>query len=386
MALAALVACSDPAPALLADADTADAQADGGPDAPADAMEGGQPDAAPPGKLFAFTASGDGKIRVFAVDDGTGAWTAKGSVAGGAAPSFVAMDPMTSRVFAVDESGGKVLSFAFDSTTGTLSPIGTPIGSQGAGPTHLSIDATTAWVLVANYTAGSAAVFPILPNGSLGAPTDVESPGVKAHLAITNPSGGFAFVPCLGSNVIAQYTFDAILGKLTPNAPATVSASAAAGPRHLAFHPTEKFAYGVNETASTMSAYAFDIGTGTLTLVQTQSTLPSNFAGPNSGAEVATSPSGAFVYASNRGHDSIVTFAVNAGTGQLTLVGHEPTGGKNPRSFAVDPAGAFLFVANQGSGTVTGFRLDPTTGKPAPLPGPANLVPSPTFVGAWRIP
>jgi 6-phosphogluconolactonase len=241
-------------------------------------------------------------------------------------------------------------------------------------------------VLVANYTAGSTAVFPILPNGSLGAATDVKSPGTNAHLAITNPSGGFVFVPCLGSNFIAQYTFDATQGKLAPNAPATVSPPPASGPRHLAFHPNEKFAYGINETASTMSAYGFDVGTGRLTLIQTLSTIPSNFASPNTGAEVAMNPSGGFVYGSNRGHDSIVTFAVNAATGQLTLVGHEPTGGKTPRSFAVDPAGTFLFAANQASGTVSGFRLDPGTGKPVPLPGPANMVPSPTFVGAWRVP
>lgn len=386
MAAAALAACSDPAAVSPTDADTPDVAVDAASDGPADAPEGGPQDAAAIGRLFAFTASSDGKIRVFAVDDGTGAWTARGSVSAGAGPSFVAMDPKTSRVFAVDEAGGNVLSFAFDAAAGSLTPKGPPVASQGAGPTHVSVDATGAWVLVANYTAGSAAVFPILPTGALGAASSVTSPGNEAHLAITNPSGGFAFVPCLGSNFIAQYTFDASQGKLAPNTPAVVSAPPSAGPRHLAFHPSEKFAYGINETASTMSAYAFDVGTGRLTLVQTLSTLPSNFSGANTGAEVAVHPSGAFVYGSNRGHDSIVTFAVNAGTGQLTLVGHEPTGGKTPRSFAVDPAGSFLFAANQDSGTVTGFRLDPVTGKPVPLAGPATAVPSPTFVGAWRVP
>ena len=385
--LAALTACSDPAPVSQSDADAPDAFLDAATDASTDVGgEGGKADATAPGKLFVFTASSDGKLRVFAVDDGTGAWTPKGNVAAGTSPSFVAMDPKTSRVFAVDENGGNVLSFSFDPGSGALTPVGAPTGSQGAGPTHVSIDASNKWVLVANYTAGSAAVFPILPNGSLGAATDVKSPGANAHLAITNPGGGFAFVPCLGSNFIAQYTFDSTAGKLTPNAPATISPPPASGPRHLAFGAGEKFAYGINETASTMSTYGFNASNGKLTLLQTLSTLPSNFASPNTGAEVAMNPSGAFVYGSNRGHDSIVTFAVNATTGQLTLMGHEPTGGKTPRSFAVDPAGTFLFAANQASGTVNGFRLDPVTGKPIPFGSPANAVPSPTFVGAWRVP
>lgn len=358
---------------------------DAGPeDAPSSRDAG--PDATALGALYTFTGSGDGKIRVYAVDEGTGAWTAKGSIGAGASPSFLAMDVARSRLYAVDESGGNVLAFAFDAKAGSLAALGSPVSSQGAGPTHLSLDPTGKWVLVANYTAGSTAVLPVQADGSLGAATDVKSPGQKAHLAITNPSGGFAFVPCLGSNIVAQFTLDGVQGKLVANTPPSVSPPAGAGPRHLAFLPGEKFAFGVNELQSSVTGYSFDKATGRLAVLQTVSSLPAGFTNANTGAEIAVHPGGGFVYASNRGHDSIATFAVNAATGTLTLVGHEPTGGQTPRSFAVDPGGKYLFAANQNSGTVTGFRLDAGSGKPVALGGAPNTVPSPTFVGAWRLP
>lgn len=343
-------------------------------------------DASTLGALYTFTGSGDGKIRVYAVDDATGAWTAKGSVTAGANPSFLAMNVAKSRLYAVDESGGNVLAFSFDAKAGTLAALGAPVSSQGAGPTHLSLDPSGKWVLVANYTGGSTAVLPVQADGTLGAATDVKSPGQKAHLAITNPSGGFAFVPCLGSNIVAQFTLDGAQGKLVANTPPSVSPPAGAGPRHLAFLPGEKFAFGINELQSSVTGYAFDKATGRLSVLQTVSSLPAGFGSANTGAEIAVHPGGGFVYVSNRGHDSIATFSVNGATGALTLVGHEPTGGQTPRSFAVDPGGKYLFAANQNSGTVTGFRLDPGSGKPVALGGAPNTVPSPTFVGAWRFP
>ncbi len=386
LAFACSDAASDPAPGLDAGgaSDAAPIGDAGLGDAPL-AQDGG-PDAAAIGALYTFTGSGDGRIRVYAVDEATGAWTAKGSVAAGGSPSFLAMNVAKARLYAVDESGGNVLAFSFDAKAGTLAALGSPVSSQGAGPTHLSLDPSGKWVLVANYTAGSTAVIPVQADGSLGAATDVKSPGQKAHLAIANPSGGYAFVPCLGSNIVAQFTLDGAQGKLVPNTPPSVSPPAGAGPRHLAFVPGEKLAFGINELQSTITGYSFDKTTGRLGVLQTVSSLPAGFGNANTGAEIAVHPGGGFVYASNRGHDSIATFAIDGATGALTLVGHEPTGGQTPRSFAVDPGGKYLFAANQNSGTVTGFRLDAVSGKPVPLGGAPNAVPSPTFVGAWRVP
>jgi len=187
------------------------------------------------------------------------------------------------------------------------------VGSGGAGPTHLSIDPSGKVVLVANYTGGTVSVFPIMGDGALGAASDTQSSGAMTHHAVVNPTGGFAFVSALGANLVVQYKIDVQTGKLTPNG--AVSPPASAGPRHLALRPDEKFAYGINETASSITTYAFDKGTGMLTAGATVSTLPGNFAGQNTCAEIVVHPTGGTVYGSNRGHDSIVTFASDATTG-----------------------------------------------------------------------
>lgn len=382
----AIAACSDSTAtvddASTSDASTTDVTSDVPSPLPDVRTDVAPPDAASAAPLFVLVGSGDGKIRVFSVAEPSGALTPMGTASPGGNPSFLAMDPALRRVYAVDELNNQVRAFTFDPKVGSLTDLGTPVGSGGAGPAHVSIDASGKYVFAANYGGGTAAVFPILGNGALGAATDTQSPGAKAHLAISNLSGGFVFVPALGANLIAQYKLNGGTGKLTANG--TVSPPANAGPRHLAFRPDEKFAYGINETASTMTTYAFDIGTGKLTAGATVSTLPANFASPNTCAEVVVHPSGAFVYGSNRGHDSIVTFASDPSTGALTLVGHVPTGGKTPRSFALDPSAKLLFAANQNSGTVAAFTIG---GNGLPIASGAPVaVPSPAFVGAWRVP
>ncbi len=380
----ALAACSDTT-AAVDDASTNDAsESDVTTDttSPPDArVDVATPDGASAAPLFVLVGSGDGKIRVFSVAEPSGALTPMGTASPGGNPSFLAMDPTLRRVYAVDEANAQVRAFTFDPKVGSLTDLGTPVASGGGGPTHVSIDASGKFVLVANYGGGTTSVFPIQGSGALGAATDTQSPGPKAHLSISSPSGGFVFVPALGANLIAQYKFDGA-GKLTANG--TVSPPPNAGPRHLAFRPDEKFAYGINETASTMTTYAYDKVTGKLTAGATLSTLPSSFGGANTCAEVTVHPSGAFVYGSNRGHDSIVTFASDPVTGALTLVGHVPTGGKTPRSFALDPSAKLLYAANQGSGTVAAFTIG---GNGVPVASGAPVaVPSPTFVGAWRVP
>jgi 6-phosphogluconolactonase len=348
------------------------------------ALESGA-DAGPAGTLYAFVGSGDGNVRVFEVDSAAATLTPKGMVAAGQRPSFIAVDAARRRVFSVEEGGpGRVRAFTFDAATASLAPNGM-VSSEGAGPTHLSVDPSGKWVLVANYTAGSVAVFPIGPGGALGAASDTKSPGALAHQILTDRAGTHAFVPCLGSNLVAQFLFDGALGALTPNTPASVSPPANAGPRHMALHPTEKFAYVINERASTLTSMTYDAQTGKLAPIETTTTLPAGFGGQNTTAEVFVHPSGRFVYGSNRGHDSIAVFAVDAASGKASLTGHFPTGGRTPRSFALDDEGKLLVAANQGSGTLSVFRVDAATGALTSA-GPTIAVNAPSFVGLWRIP
>lgn len=342
-------------------------------------------DAGPSGPLVAFVSGYGPKLATFSVAPATGALTAASSIdAFGAAPSFLATNRAATNLYAVDESSpGRVGAYAIDKATGALTYLN-DVGSAGDAPAHVSVDATGKWVFVANYMSGTVAVLPVGAGGRLGAATDTQSAGVNAHMIVADPSNQWVFVPCLGSDWVAQYRFDQVSGKLTANAVPHVTTASAAGPRHLAFHPNGKRAYLLNEKASSLTALSLDLATGRLTPIETKSTLPSGFAGANTTAEVWVHPSGKWVYASNRGDDSIATFSLDATTGAMTLVGHAKTGGAKPRDFTLDPTGAFLYAANQGSDSVVPFRID-AAGRPAPTAS-AVTAPQPTFVGLVRLP
>jgi 6-phosphogluconolactonase len=386
----ALTACSSDGATQQSqtDASTASDSSTSGNDGSSPGPDGGlKQDAAPqePGALVMVVGGNDGKIRTFAVDDTSFALVEKGSYAAGNNAGFLAVDTTRLRVFSADASGsGSVRAFSLDKNNLALTPIGGAVASQGANPAHISIDASGSHVLVANYGGGTVAAFPIGPDGALSAASDVKSPGAKAHLAISNPGGGFVFVPCLEPDIIAQYTFSG--GKLTALAPASVATPAGSGPRHLAFRPDEKFAYSINELASTVSAFSFDKVSGKLTILSTVSSLPSGFAGSTTGSEIMVHPSGKWVYASNRGHDSIAIFASDPVSGALTALGHAPTDGMTPRSFGVDPNpdGRWLVVGNERSSSLKAYRIDEATGKLTPNAG-TIASPSPGFVGLFRI-
>lgn len=350
------------------------------------AIDAATPDAAAAGPLYAFTGSSDGQIRVFLVDAATGTLTPKGATAAGTNPSFLAVDTRNSRVFSVDEASSELLAFGFAPQTAAFTPRG-KTATLGAGPAHVSVNPAGSSVLVANYGGGSVAVFPVLGDGTLGPASDSKSPGAKAHLIITSASGAYAFVPCLGANLIAQYLFAG--GKLTANTPAAVSPPAGAGPRHLAFHPSDKWAFGVNELASSMTTYSYDAAAGKLTPQATVSTLPVGTTTPNTGAEVAVHPGGGYVYGSNRGLDTIAIFAVDSATGALTLTGNEPTRGQVPRSFGIDDTGTLLVVANQrtaatpNQGNLVVFKIG-AGGALTMVGAPIVGVGSPAFVGLFR--
>lgn len=338
----------------------------------------------PMGQLFAFVGSSDGKIRSYTVDVATGAWTLAKESSAGANPSFLALDPPRRRVVAIDEgASGIVRSFAFEPTTGALTEVNAePTG--GAGPAHVSLDPTGKWVMVANYTGGNMSILPIDATGMLGPAADTKTSGAMSHWAGTDPAGSHVFVPALGANVVAQYTLNGATGKLTDNGVAALPGGA--GPRHLSFHPNEKWAYVVNETAITVTTFDFDKVTGKLTAKQTISALPPGQSKAGvSGAEIFVHPTGKHVYASTRIFDSIARFSVNAADGTLTLVDNTQTGGNRPRSFGMDPGGTLLYAANQDVSQVVGFRIDATTGALTSI-GKTVDVESPAFVGLARMP
>lgn len=213
------------------------------------------------------------------------------------------------------------------------------------------------FVLSANYYGPSVAVFPVQADGKLAAVTDTEAFAAEAqsHSVRTDRSGKWAFVPNKDSDTIAQLKFDQQTGKLSPNAPAAKNSADGAGPRHIAMHPSRDLAYVMNENNSTLSAYRIS-DAGLLDEIETESTLPDNFVGTNTGAHVLVHPNGRFVYASNRGHNSIAAFSIDQ-DGSITLLEHESSRGETPRNFDIDSEGELMVVANQSSGTLAVFRL-----------------------------
>ena len=339
--------------------------------------------AASSGAPFVFVG-GTGQISIFKLDAALGKLTLVKSVDGGDTPSFLALDLSRTHLYAVNEGNAKVASFSVDPKTGDLTLLNR-VDSGGDAPAFVTVDRSGKYLLVANYTGGTARVFPIAADGSLGPPSDNEAPGKNSHMILTDPANHFAFVPNLGSNTVSQYAFDASTGKLTANGVPTVMTAAGAGPRHLAFHPNGKVVYLIAELDDTLTAYSYDATLGQLSLLQPpQSTLPAGANGAaNSCAEVVVAPSGNFVYGSNRGHDSIVTFSVDA-TGKLTFVGTTPCGGNVPRSFTLSADGKLMLVANE-SGNVTSFSVDVATGKLTKLLS-IDVPAKPQFVGIVNLP
>jgi 6-phosphogluconolactonase len=305
-------------------------------------------------------------------------------------PSFLAIHPNQRFLYAVSErSGGAVVGFSINSMTGMLASLNQQ-SSRGAGPCHLVVDRGGRNVLVANYGSGSVACLPIGDDGRLARASSFiqhqgsgaipsRQKGPHAHSINLDAAGRFAITADLGLDRVFVYRFDDSAGTLTANDPPFTPVTPASGPRHFAFHPEGRFGYVINEMANTVTAFAFDSGAGSLEEIQTISTLPEGYRGPSSTAEVQVHPSGKFLYGSNRGHDSIATYAIDTQTGKLTIVGIEPTQGKNPRNFAVDPTGAYLLAENGDSGTIVVFRIDQQTGAPRPT-GQTVHVPKPVCI------
>lgn len=335
-------------------------------------------------------------IYVLRMNPATGELSAPQVAAEAANPSFLALHPGRLRLYAVGEMAdfqgektGAVSAFAIDPASGKLTMINQQ-PSGGAGPCHVSVDKSCRNVLVANYGGGTVARFPARPaDGQLvdasrviqlegQGPNEKRQEAPHAHYVSPDPSQSFALACDLGTDQVMVWRFDPIKG-LIPNDPPSANVAPGAGPRHLDYHPSGKFVYVNNELNNTVTAFAFDADEGSLTEIHTVPTLPKDFTGDNSTAEIAVHPSGKFVYCSNRGHDSIAIFTVDESTGQLTPAGHQPTGGKTPRNFAVDPTGTFLIAANQNSDNLVVFKIDPKSGKLTPT-GAKAQVPTPVCI------
>ena len=287
-----------------------------------------------------------------------------------AKPTFLAFCPNHHFVYG---TGKSLSAFAIDPKSGKLSFLNA-IDYQKHGLCHLTVDKTGNYVLCAGYGDGTVLVQHIEKNGHLGKQTALiqhqGSSVVKsrqnaphAHSVNLDSNNQFAFVADLGTDDLFIYRFDATNGTLEPNNPASISLQPGAGPRHFAFHPNGHFAYVINELDSTVGAYRYDATIGRLKAIETLTTLPEDFQGKNSTAEVVVHPSGRFLYGSNRGHNSIALFAIDQTTGKLTFVDVTSTGGNWPRNFCVDPTGQFLLVANKKSNHVRVFRIDQQNGR-----------------------
>lgn len=341
-------------------------------------------------------------IYVYRLDLSSGALEFESKATGVESPSFLALHPEHRYLYAVNAvrevdgvPSGCVSAFRINSDTGALTSLNRQL-SGGPGPCHLSVDLTGRYVLVANYAGGSVAMLPIQPDGSLGEATDFvqhtgssvnpdRQEGPHAHSINIDAGNRYAFAPDLGIDKILIYELDLNHGKLKSNRQSWVQIHAGAGPRHFDFHPNGRWAYAINELDSTMTVFNYDGSRGALTEIESVSTLPDGFGGTNHCADVHVSASGKFVYGSNRGHDSIVIFAIDEHTGQLTLVGHESTQGEIPRNFAIDPTGTLLLAANQESDSVVTFWIDPETGELNPT-GHVAEVPTPVCLKPIVIP
>ncbi len=329
---------------------------------------------------------GQGKgIYCFRFDPDVGALTLAGITEGVRNSSYLCFDPKRQFLYCVNEykefegkPSGAVSAFRIDHESGALTFLNQK-ASHGTDPCHLIVDHSGRNVLIANFASGSVCVLPIRPDGSLDDASEViqhrggsgvdpkRQAGPHAHAVAIDAANRYVFVTDLGLDKVMIYAFDPEHGKLVPNPhQPSVSVAPGAGPRQLVMHPNGRFMYLINELNSTMTAYAYEAATGSLTELQTLPTLPASFAGPNICAEVQITPDGKFLYGSNRGPDNLVIYAVDSTRGTLSLVGHESTRGKIPRNFEVSPKGDFLAAANQDSNDVVMFRVDRATGKLTP--------------------
>jgi 6-phosphogluconolactonase len=342
-----------------------------------------------------YRGKGEG-IYSFTLDLESGALAPLQTLPGFANPSYIACDPAGTRLYCVDElreydgrPTGAVTAFSIDPGTRLLRKLNSQ-ASEGMDPCHIVVDASGRYALVSNYSSGSVCVLPIETDGSLGRAAQLiqhegrsvnasRQAGPHAHSLFFDPEQRYAFVCDLGLDRLVAYRYDGGSREpLSADANAGLSVQPGTGPRHAAFHPCGKFCYLIGELDSSIEVLRYEAASGRFAVLQTVSAASEACGAANLSAAIRVSPDGRFLYASNRGHDSIVAHRIDGETGLLTYAGSEPSGGRTPRDFAIDPSGGFLVAANQDSDNVVVFRVDAESGR---LAKAAEIeVPTPTCV------
>lgn len=312
-----------------------------------------------------ISASGDNAIGRYRLDRETGALAHLDDTALPGAPGSLALSADKQFLYAAVRSVESVATLRVNPADGALKLLGTT--KVAGNPVYLTPDRAGKHLLTAYYTGNKTAVYPLNDDGTVQpVATSLHATGANPHCLVASPDGRFVFVSNTGADKILQFHFAATTGKLTPNSPPEVPTPKGDGPRHIIFHPSGKFLFAINEKSSSVTAWKFDAPSGTLTALQTLPTLPVGLKVNNTCADLEVTPDGKFLYGSNRGHDSLARFAIDASTGRLTALGHTPTE-KTPREFALDPLGQFLVAAGQGSDRAAVYRIDAATGELQPL-------------------
>jgi 6-phosphogluconolactonase len=346
---------------------------------------------------FVYVGTYSKGIYGYRFDAATGNLDAMGTVGELVNPSFLTTDRHYRFLYAVSEVEGNVnggvAAFAIDRKKGSLKFLNST-SSSGIAPCHLALDQTGKMLLVANYGTGSVSAFPVEHDGRLGTMSSFmeahgssvdreRQEGPHAHEVVISADNRFAYVPDLGLDQIRIYRIEPSHGKLAASEPAFAKEDPGSGPRHMAFHPSGKFAYVVSELKSQITAFSHDASTGNLKPVQTVATLPPGYSGENAPAEIEVDKAGKFVYASNRGHDSIAVFAIDGSSGTLRQIQIVPAQGKEPRGMQIDPTGHWLFVGNHKSNRCVVFGIDRRTGQ---LTASGGTVEVPTPVAFQFVP
>lgn len=339
-----------------------------------------------------YSVRGSKGIYVFEFNRKAGTLQPVQSDLNGKSPSFLALHPSGNYLYSVNEGAsraGGVSAYTVDKSTGKITFLNNQ-SSLGSGPCYISVDQSGRMAFVANYGSGNAAVLPIEADGKLGMATDsVRGTGSGPdasrqekphyHSATVSPDNRFVYVADLGTDKLNILSIDTKTATVKPAAMPYVSVKPGSGPRHMAFHPNGKYAYLVEEMISSVAIFSRDAKTGALTLIEDNvKTLPADFTGQNTSADIHIDPSGRFLYQSNRGANTLAIFAIGK-DGRLTKLDDQPTGGKNPRNFLIEPKGEFMFVANQDSDNITIFKRDKKTGKLTSIGQPIS-VPAPVCV------
>lgn len=333
--------------------------------------------------FYAGSSSSRGSkgIYVFEFDRKEGKLKELQTVTEGTSPGFLAISPDKKYLYSIYGKGtrtdgnGSVMSFKIDPSTGFLTKLNEQ-SSEGRGPAHISIDPKGRFAYVSNYGDGTIAVLPINKDGTLAKASDFiqhkgssivkgRQEGPHVHSAIPSDNGKYIYVSDLGIDKIMIYEVQND-GKLRPAIIPFAQNTPGSGPRHFTIHPNENFAYSAEELSSTIASFRVDKKTGALSSLERVNMLPEGFTESNTAADIHFSKDGKFLYASNRGHESLVIFRIDPKNGKMSLVGHENTGGKHPRNFMIDKRGEFAFTTNQNSDNIVVYNRDIETGKLTP--------------------